>query len=389
MKRIIYLLLVFSTTSLFAQDTFIRSNEIPVPTIENCGFGEIVAGVDWDGDGRKEIYAINNMMDLGGEELIPKLYKFEFNPDGETWDSVWMTTIVDIPQQNSWGAITTGDWDQDGKPEIIWAPINNLSAENSNPPRILVFEAPMDGSEGLGVEVFGNYKPNCQWTIVSEDNVELRPFKMELADIDLDGDLELCFVDRKGIYRFGIISVSDIPDGGDGSETWTLERSGFDLDIDPSTFYDMAILDDVMYMIHSSGAVTSINYTSGSWNAPTTIADKVPGGSWKSASTVDIDGDGSDEIVVGGWSSTNSFVILKPDVFEGLKSYNVASLGSIGKLNGGAVGDIDQDGKMDIVFGSRGALPDGAIWRIEYQGGDIGDSTSYTYEIIDSLLVQT
>ncbi len=389
MKTTLVITILLLTTSLFAQETFTRSYEIPVPAIENTGLGEIVAGVDWDGDGRKEIYAVNNMLDQGGSEEIPKIYKFEFNPDAGTWDSVWMATIVDIPQQNSWGAVTTGDWDQDGKPEIIWAPANWTSGTNPNPPRILVFEAPGDGSEGLGVEVFGNYKPNCQWSIVSEDNVNLRPFVMELTDIDSDGDIELCFIDRKDGVRFGVISVTDIPDAGDGSESWTLEHSGKDLGLDASNFYDMAIIDNAMYMMHSNGAVTIVKYSSGAWENHVTLENKVPGGSWKSSSVVDIDGDGSKEIVVGGWSTDNKFTILKPDVFEILKSYTVASLGSTGKINGGAVGDIDQDGKMDIVFGSRDATPDGAIYRIEYQGGDIADSASYTYEIIDSMLVET
>jgi Secretion system C-terminal sorting domain/FG-GAP-like repeat len=391
-KRTFYLFLIVSITSIYAQDDFIRSFEIPVPAIENTGLGEIVAGVDWDGDGRKEIYAVNNMLDQGGSEEIPKIYKFEFNPDAGTWDSVWMATIIDIPQQNSWGAVTTGDWDQDGKPEIIWAPANWLSAGNPNPPRILVFEAAGDGSEGLGVEIFGNSSPNCQWTITMDDNVEIRPFKMELTDIDSDGDLELCFVDRKENYRFGVVSLSDVPDNGGGSETWTLEHSGLDLGIDASTLYDMAIIDNAMYLIHNSGAVTIVSYVSNAWDAPVTLADKVPGGSWKTANAVDIDGDGSKEIAVAGWSSDpNNFFILKPDVFEILKSFNIATLapqiGETGRLNGGAVGDIDQDGKMDIVFGSRGATPIGAVVRIEYQGGDISDSASYTYEAIDSLLV--
>ncbi|MDA3861171.1 MAG: T9SS type A sorting domain-containing protein, partial [Melioribacteraceae bacterium] len=394
MKTALLITILLLTTSLFAQESFTRTHEITVPVLENTGLGEIVAGVDWDGDGRKEIYAVNNMLDQGGYEEIPKIYKFEFNPDAGTWDSVWMATIIDIPQQNSWGAVTTGDWDQDGKPEIIWAPANWTSDTNPNPPRILVFEAPGDGSEGLGVEVFGNYTPNCQWSIVSEDGVNLRPFKIELADIDSDGDVELCFADRVSTYAYGVISVSDIPDNGDGSETWTLETSGFEKNIPAS--YDMAIIENTMYLIHDDvdGSVTLLKYTNGAWNDPLTLADKVPGGSWKTSSVVDIDGDGSLEIAVGGWSSdANNFFILKPDVFEVLKSYDVATLkpyiGDAGRLNGGSAGDIDQDGKMDIVFGTRGATPVGAIVRIEYQGGNIGDASSYTFQTIDSLLVES
>jgi len=381
-------------SSLFAQDSFIRSFEIPVPTIENTGMGEVVAGVDFDGDGRKEIYQINNMLDQGGSEEIPKIYKFEFNPDSGTWDSVWAATITDIPQQNSWGGLTTGDWDKDGKPEIIWTPTNYISGINPNPPRILVFETRSDGSEGIGVDVFGNASPNCQWTITLEDNIDVRPFKIELTDIDSDGENELCFIDRSGsnLYRFGVISVSDIPDEGGATEIWNLEHSGIELGINTSTFYDMAIIDNAMYMIHNNGSVTIVKYEGGAWATPVTLENKVPGGSWKTANAVDIDGDDSKEIVVAGWSALdNNFYVLKPDLFEILKSYNVATLkpqlGETGRMNGGSVGDIDQDGKMDIVFGSRSATPVGAIVRIEYQGGDIGDSASYSYQTIDSLLV--
>ncbi len=61
-----------------------------------------------------------------------------------------------------------------------------LVEQNTNPPRVLVFEARGDGSEGIGVEAFGNSRPNCQWTITSDDNTELRPLKLDVTDIDSD-----------------------------------------------------------------------------------------------------------------------------------------------------------------------------------------------------------
>ncbi len=370
-----------------AQQTFERVYEIPVPTIENTGFGQIVAGVDFDEDGRPDLYAINNMLDQGGSEEIPKIFKFELN--NGVWDSVWSATITNIEHQNSWGALTTGDWDQDGKPELIWGPANWLtSGSNENPPRVLVFEYPGDGSDNMGLDIFGNFKPNTEWTITPNNMEELRPIRWELADIDSDGDIELCFVDRRENYRYGIISVDHIPDDATTSAVWTLEASGYDQVLPTGTIYDMAVVDNSLYIIHSDGTVTIVRYANGEWQDPVSLEGKMPGGSWKSASAVDVDGDGQKEIFVGAWDASNTVVLLQPDVFEVLKSTVIADLSemiSVTRLNGGAFGDIDNDGNMDILFGSRRATPRGPIVRLEYLGGNVDDPASYDATIIDSL----
>ncbi|MBU1678488.1 MAG: VCBS repeat-containing protein, partial [Bacteroidetes bacterium] len=388
-KLSIVLVFLLISGSFAQSDVFNRGHLIPVPVEENTGFGEFIAGVDFDGDGLKEIYAVNNMLDQGGAELIPRIYKFEF--DGTTWDSVWSATITDIPQQNSWAALTYGDLDKDGKMEIIWGPANNFSSENVNPPRILVFESAGDGSNALGVDIFGNYKPNCQWTITEENNKEVRPFVWTVEDIDSDGVMEICFADRQQNYWFGVVSVSDVPDFADGSETWTLEHSGVNSGIHASTLYDLAVIDNAMYLFHSDGWVSIVEYAGGSWKAPVSLEAKVPGGSWKGAQAVDVNGDGVKEILVGGWTSGNNNVyLLEPDPFEVLRSRTIANLsshiGSLGRFNGSTFGDIDLDKKMDLVFGTRGATPNGAILRMEYQSGDIADSSSYIFTVIDSLI---
>lgn len=370
-------------------DVFNRIGEIPVPQIENCGFGEFVAGVDFDGDGKTEVYAVNNMLDIGGSEEIPKIFKFEFN--GVSWDSVWSATITNIWKQNSWAPLITGDWDQDGKPELIWGPANWLDGTNNpNPPRVLVFEYPGDGSDNMGLDIFGNFAPNAEWTITPNDNEEIRPFRWQLADIDSDGELELCFADRRTNYYYGVISVSDIPDNGDGSETWTLETSGYQKGLSQGTAYDMQVVDNAMYIFTDNGSVIMVKYENGSYTDPVVLEGKTPGGSWKSSSAVDVDGDGITEIFVGGWfSSGQNIYMLQPDVFETLKSsviYNFASLlGDQSKLNGGDFGDIDNDGKMDIVFGTRTSEPRAAIVRLEYQGGAVDNPASYELSIVDSL----
>lgn len=382
-------ILIIVASSLFAQETFTRVSQATLPVEENCGFGNMVSGLDLDGDGKTEIYAVNNMWDQGGAELIPRLYKFEWN--GVSWDSVWASVMTTIPLQNTWPALTVGDLDGDGKKEIIWGPPNYLDPTNVNPARILVFEAPGDGSDNMGINNFGSFVPNTSWTITTLDNYEVRPFRWVAEDVDGDGKQEIIFADRRANYRFGVVSVSDVPDAGSGTEVWTLEASGLsNTTIDGGTIYDLAVIGSNIYLIHDTGVVTPVKYAGGVWTVGAPIANMVPGGSWKSACVKDIDGNGTKEIVVAGWSaSNNKIILLQEDNFAGLTSTVIADaaplIGAAGRMNGGAVGDLDNDGKADFVFGGRATTPENCIVRLEYNGGDITQTSNYTLSVIDSL----
>lgn len=391
-KLITFILLLFLYTTIISQDSFTRVDSILVPEIENCGFGEIVAGVDFDGDNMTEIYVVNNMNDLGGNELIPRIYKYEFN--GISWELVWDEYSRDIVQQNSWAPITYGDWDKDSKNEIIWAPANNFTTGNENPPRILVWES--NGDDKLGKANFGFETPNAQWTITDQDNFEVRPFKFILNDIDDDGNEELIFCDRRSNYRFGVVSISDVPDNGNGTETWTLEASALGSTLVESSIYDFEIIDQTIFLFHSDGSVTPVKYENGNYNILENIANVIPGGSWKSATSIDLDNDGNNEIVVAGWqvdakAGNNKVFLLQADPDSVLKSTMIANfeelIDSAGRINGGhgAVGDVDGDGNLDFIFGTRSSTPQVAIIRMEYLGGDITDENNYELSVVDSL----
>ncbi len=388
MRRIVLFLMLISLPAA-AQTGFTRAYEIPVPVIENTGFGEFFAGVDFDGDGNVEIFAVNNMLDQGGAELIPRIYKFEKH--GNQWDSVWSYEMFTIPQQNSWGPLLPGDWDKDGKMEAIWCPANNFNTDNTNPPRIIVFEYPGDGSDLMGAPQFGGNVPNATWTITDQDNYDLRPIRLRLTDIDNDGDEELIFGDRRGGYRFGVVSVTDIPDDGTMTLTWTMEASGVDQGLSQSTVYDAAVMDQSIILFHSDGSITKVDYANGSWTIGANIPDLVPGGSWKSSINTDIDGDGKTEVIVGSWGSTDNgkVYLLDVDVFAGFTSTVIGDFSGLiggGRLVGGDWGDIDQDGNIDVVFGTRQATPNGAIVRMEYKGtGSYAASSSWELSVIDSL----
>lgn len=365
----------------------VRTAKIDVPPIEIGGFGEIIAGVDLDGDGLPEIYAVNDNWNDQPDELIPRIYKYEFT--GTYWKMVW-SAVLDIPKQNTWPALAVADLDKDGKKEIVWGPVNFTDATNTNPARVVVFEVAGDGSDVLGVpDGTGNYKPNAQWTIVAEENANERPFKWLIQDVDGDGNDEIVFGARAGTLRFGVISVDNIPDNGDGSETWTLKASGLDagMTIDAGTIYDLAIIDPYIYLIHSNGNVTPIKYEGGAFVSKPVLTGKFPGGSWKTASVVDIDGDGTKEFVVGGWSGGTGNVYLAQPTGDDLTVTIIGSFAALGAtyVNGGSAGDIDGDGKIDFIFGSRTGVSDplGSIYRLKYLGGDITNPASYEASIID------
>lgn len=384
--------IVLLAASFASAQMFNRAWTIPSPVGEEAGFGNVVSGMDFDGDGKKEIYAVNNNWADGANELIPKIYKYEFNSTSGQWEVVW-SAILNMPLQNTWPALTYGDWDGDGRGEIIWGPANYTGPTNLNPARVVVFESAGDGSDNMGVsDGFGGWAPNAQWTITSADNFNLRPIKWQLVDIDGDLAKELVYVSRVTSAgpgnRFGVISVSDIPNNGGGTEVWTLEASDDANVIPAGTVYDMAVIGNTLYIIHDGGAVTPVSHSGSTWTIHPTQAGLTGGGGWWSAVTVDINNDMTKEILVASWTSTNRKVYLLQGSGVNITSTEIADftslIGSSGRIYTSDYGDIDGDGKMDFVFGTRSATPNASIIRFEYQGGNITLPASYTAALIDT-----
>lgn len=387
--------------SAFAQD-FVRNAdlEIPVPDadLNTGGMGNMVTDVDLDNDGRTDVYVVSHNWTDAESEMIFRLYKYEYN--GSDWEVVW-NAEVDVWKSNTWPALTIGDLDQDGKQELIAGPVNWTDAdENPNPVRIVVFESAGDGSDVMGVASGEGYAPNTQWTIASEDNLNMRPFRWVTHDIDGDGTVEVVFAERYATtsgWYFGVISVDDVPDDADGSETWTLEGNGPALGLDTEyaeNKWDLAILGDTIYLFDETQC-DRVRWTGDGWELLEPQTSVLAGaGSWKSAQVLDIDGNAEQEIIVGTWYTTvedgHGIYIYQYDAEgDSLVGTKVADLSpwmpSYG-VYGSAVGDIDLNGKLDYVFGSRSADPEGAIFRMEYQGtqDDVANPDNWVVSVIDS-----
>ncbi|MFH1214154.1 MAG: FG-GAP-like repeat-containing protein, partial [Candidatus Neomarinimicrobiota bacterium] len=376
---------------------FTRSGEIAIPeaTLNNGGVGNMISGVDLDGDGKLEIYLVNDNWNDGATEVIARIYKLEKN--GASWDVVWQAKL-DPFCQNTWPVLIVTDLDNDTKKEVTWMPVNSTSV-SANPVRIAVFE--QGAGEIMGIDDgAGGYRPNSTWTITTEDNINIRPIDAEAVDIDGDDVTELVFADRAGNsngYYVGVCSVSNIPDNGDGSETWTMEASGKDWSMTSTVQnkWDVAVLGHNAYFF-SETEVSKLSWDGSSWGYDP-LSPLAGGSPVQSAMAVDLNNDGTKEIIcaVYDWGDdTKKGIYLLQEDADTLKPTELVNLsafwpgGSRGPW-GGASGDIDNDGKLDFVFGSRAATPNGLITCLSYKSGDITNPASYELMLIDSLYSAT
>jgi hypothetical protein len=413
---------VLMSTNLYALNGFVRGDGIPAPEsdINVEGLGAILAGGDMDGDGQPDIFVTTEMLD-GAGDYIPRVYKLE--PDGlGSWQVVWAATAP-IDLMNTWGALTIGDIDQDGKEELIWGPANWATTNDPNPYRILVYEEAGDGSDVLGVATTEthssgedlHYLPNTASSIV-EDYLNVRATRFWVSDIDGDGTNEVCFNDRKGGSNgfgtglfYGVMSVSDVPDAGDGSETWTVEATMLTAPVDTAgtaagtqyalnNKFDSFVLGSSLYLPEET-SITKVTATAANTYSAEQLAPLPGGMTFNASQVVDLDGDGTNEVVTaeydfGSGTDSSSIYLLQDDGSGGLtrtalftwtpEAWGGTEWDNDPRMVGSASGDVNGDGNIDFVFGSRYGPNDACIYGLMYNGGVITDPANYEFSIIDS-----
>ena len=386
-EMIALLLFALLSVPVFGQTAvYTRTATIAPRAADQEGYGNLVSG-DVTGSGAPQIYAVSGEYSY---TTVPRIYEFKW--DGTKWDSVW-GSVPGLTNQNTWCPLITADLDGDGRKEIVWGPINGSPYSNGMI-RLVDYEADGSGGDALGVpDGSGGYKPNATWNMLPDSasfaSPNSRPFQWVAADVNNDGRQELIFTTRAGDYKFGVISVDNIPDNGDGSETWKMDTTGIEDSTFSPSYPDLAVIDSTIYIFsYSTGDMQPIYYANGKYTFGKVYPAVAPGGTWKTAQVVDLDNTGNKEIIVG--SVSDGKVYLLQPAGDSLSTTEIADFTPLGctRLNGSTVGDFNGDGYKDIAFGSRGGYctPDGSIYMLYYKGGSITSMASYQTGLVDSAL---
>ena len=356
--------------------------------VDYFGSSKVEVGMDFDRDGRREIlFATDETLSpLGPDPGVLDVYLYEATGNDQ-YSHVWHYTMPEAT--NSAPPLTYGDIDNDGRYEIYFGvPTIN------NPNKLFIFEQDANG-------VFPS-NPTLTYDYGKDPVVDFRPSGLKLDDVDGDGKIELITQSRTSGRR----------------ELMVVQLQGNDFD---------------------EFASFQVEFTAGE--------DLLGGGAPYDIDVADFDGDGRKEIWFNTWDlfSFTIFEATGPDAYElqvdlntlfpnavdpgsfnrhkllfanvdsdpGLEAWfpmtdgvlyfldnvsDVATLtandfkrvgaffpdATLSLLSRGAdVGDIDRDGRLDIIVNDGNSE---RIYRIEYLGfGPPADSSSYEWTtILDS-----
>ncbi|MBT8400181.1 MAG: VCBS repeat-containing protein [Rhodothermia bacterium] len=361
-----------------------RSDNVLFPRGPAFGARSVLAGMDLDNDGNKEIlFTTDETLAPGGPDpgfLDVFLYE---NSGDDTYEYVWHYTHTDA--SNSLPPVAYGDIDSDGNPEIYFG----IPTINDDPEDLFIFEA--------AGGVFPS-EPTISLQPRVDGTLDFRPSGLQLADVDSDGEIEIVMQSRtSGRRELLVMSLTGDKGNPDLSSFSTFE---IEFDVGEAVLggggtYDVMVVDfdgdganEIWYNTWDNWSMSIFEATGPDTYALQVdlngvIPDSDPG-SFNSHDMFfqDIDNDGRME---AWFPMTNGKLYFVDDVSD-VSTLTVNSIAEVGtydataRARGGDVGDLDGDGMWDIVA-SHGTSE--KVSLIEYDGvGNPADSTSYSWDII-------
>ncbi len=386
------------------------------PGIQN-GIRGLSGPFDMDQDGKVEILASQHSGAGGRIHVIE-------NVGVNTWELVYSTALIDSSgSSNNARYATAGDLDGDGNWEIIYVAGNGYSAENPDW-RLGAYIWEHDGV--VGSDNYGTYPASIanfydvDPALVGQTFTFVYSQVLEAKDVDGDGTQEL-LIPANGPSAadvFYVLSVNGTfePGGaGSGFETWVVEHRVNPRD-EGNAFGGGSPNEVHAADLDGDG---NMELSFHSWNYFNFFNGKVVGADeyempaidaenrFLQASfpeddvalfgglVLDIDEDGNDEIFYPNFFTGNVSVLdygpeddvlqISPDNFH----FEAIPVGSAGGISSG---DLDGDGKIELIIGGSGysgalynqGIPSRYVRTAEFQGGDPTDGANYEVTVYDT-----
>lgn len=356
--------------------------------VEYFGSSKVEVGMDFDRDGRREIlFATDETLSPAGPDpgfLDVYLYEAAGN---DQYEHVWHYTMPE--GTNSFPALTYGDIDSDGRWEIYFGvPTIN------NPNKLFIFEQDDTGAFPAN--------PTLTYDYGKDVALDFRPSGIKLDDVDGDGKIEIITQSRTGSRRELVVAQLTTPTLDEFAGFAVEFSAGEDLlggggpyDVDVADF-DGDGLREIWYNTWDNFSFTIFEATGPDAYALQVdlngLFPEVDPGSFNRHKLLfaNVDADAALE----AWFPMTNGVLYFLDNVSDVSTLTVDNFKRVGKFfnasssaqgpRGADVGDIDRDGRFDIIVNTGNSE---TIHRIEYLGiGSPADSSSYEWsEILSSV----
>lgn len=387
--RLFFLVLLLISTAIYSQNSWdLVWTMDKKPFLDEQTESEISivkAGFDTDEDGWGEFLC------AWTDKEVNYILMYEASADN-TYDLVWYWEYPVIT--NSFAGIEVGDFDKNGKVEIITT--LPTVVDGDSPDRIWFFEwSGVQGENMYGRGELGSISPTKGWNFDLEDGIDFRPYSLTMEDIDNDGDNELIVGVRSGDRGREILVFSIT--GGDlfGFGSFKIE---FNHQEDfPGSLYSVTTGDldndgnkEIYALIWADMTVRFFECTGPDKYELVTSLDSVTAGSDYGAvqgiSVADANNDGINELYYAGTQSDNTLFMvtgisdISQITSEDFKPFYKIPVNAKGGLRTLEIGDPDGDGKINLMIAGE---KNGQIYDLEYNGiGDPADSLSWELSVI-------